>query len=826
MKKVLLIMMILMASVYVIGQEVSQAPVLSEEGTPVIVDNSGIGPAINFGNQGDYLAIWAVPSTGGTSGNSRAPSNFFKYQRTEYLVTPAEMAACGFPNGSDIQSIGWLIATAGVGNITGTLTIWLKNTTDATYGLGATWTTSGFTQVHSDASFSVPITAGYYNVTFNGGTPFTYTGGGVYVAWEFNSPTGTIGTAGNVAYCNTNATNSLYGNRSNTALPTTLAVSSFRPATTFGNNGLVDIIAINNVYALGQVATPFANPTDIRVSVANGSASSSTFDLTVTVKDSLTGTVRYTSTQTGLTLAANSSNIFTFTGWSPTLLEKVIITAEAPAAPGENFIFNNSTSAKALVNNSVLSHNYNIVNPGAWGFNTPPRIFLAKYKMSASGVVSSANILIGNSTDNIGDVVYAVVLNSAGTIIAQSANDTLTAGELGVYKNYTFPSPPSFCNEEFFIGLAQTGVGYPMGAMSENPVRPNTFYSCDISGGILNMSTSAKYCLDAVVTSFTGVCNPTNLTATAVSGNQLNLAWTQNLSGDPVMLVYNTTNSFGAPVNGTVYTAGNVLPGGGTVIYRGAGTTFPHTGLTPSTTYYYRAYSYDGSNNYSTPTAASGATYFGVTYFQNFDAGTTLPAGWSGIMAVEATHGTSATNGLTYNLYDGDPSCQGISPFVTLSGNPCRLIFDYRLVDWASYPATATTLGPNDKIEVQISTNGGTTWTTIYTINSATHTTSMSFATKTFDLTAYTAQTIKVRFLGTWGSGDYYIDIDNFLLEEMPLCTTPSTLTVTNITTTSAVIGWPTPTLSKSITVRWVMQQVPGPSFLRLSTTLIRFPGC
>src|SRR5205807_1011598 len=38
---------------------------------------------------------------------------------------------------------------------------------------------------------------------------------------------------------------------------------------------------------------------------------------------------------------------------------------------------------------------------------------------------------------------------------------------------------------------------------------------------------------------------------------------------------------------------------GGTVIFNGAAANFSHTGLTASTKYFYKAFSYDGSNNYS-----------------------------------------------------------------------------------------------------------------------------------------------------------------------------------------------------------------------------------
>lgn len=92
-------------------------------------------------------STWVLPDNGGTSQNSRAPSNYWKYQRTEYLITATEMAASGFTSGLGIQTIGFWVSAAGVGTLSGTFNLYLKNTTDATYTLGANWTTAGFSRL-------------------------------------------------------------------------------------------------------------------------------------------------------------------------------------------------------------------------------------------------------------------------------------------------------------------------------------------------------------------------------------------------------------------------------------------------------------------------------------------------------------------------------------------------------------------------------------------------------------------------------------------------------------------------------------------------------
>lgn len=97
----------------------------------------------------------------------------------------------------------------------------------------------------------------------------------------------------------------------------------------------------------------------------------------------------------------------------------------------------------------------------------------------------------------------------------------------------------------------------------------------------------------------TGVVNPNSFTATAQSKSQIDLSWEQNLSAEDVMIAFNTTNTFGTQVNGTAYSSGNSIPSGGKVIYNGSLKTYSHTSLSSATTYYYKAWSVNVSDNYS-----------------------------------------------------------------------------------------------------------------------------------------------------------------------------------------------------------------------------------
>lgn len=199
------------------------------------------------------------------------------------------------------------------------------------------------------------------------------------------------------------------------------------------------------------------------------------------------------------------------------------------------------------------------------------------------------------------------------------------------------------------------------------------------------------------------VPNPANLVATASGTSQIDLSWALNANNDNVLLAWSPTSTFGTPVNGATYTPGSTLPGGGTVLYTGTNTAYSHTGLTPATTYYYKAYSFNTSNIYSagitanattqavtlsvTPSnqnvpAAAGNTSFNVTCNGNWTATsnqtwcTVTPSGTgNGSLVATYTENTSITPRIatiTVNAVGAPPvsvtvTQEGAAPYVNVT---------------------------------------------------------------------------------------------------------------------------------------------------------------
>ncbi len=123
-----------------------------------------------------------------------------------------------------------------------------------------------------------------------------------------------------------------------------------------------------------------------------------------------------------------------------------------------------------------------------------------------------------------------------------------------------------------------------------------------------------------------------NFTAVADNGSQINLSWLKNEVNNDVIIAFNTSNTFGDPLNGTTYNVNDILSGGGTIIYKGPASAYNHTGLSPTTDYFYRIWSVNSTPNYSAGTTTSAQTLCAslavLPYDEGFEGGA-IPSCWT-----------------------------------------------------------------------------------------------------------------------------------------------------------------------------------------------------
>jgi hypothetical protein len=162
-----------------------------------------------------------------------------------------------------------------------------------------------------------------------------------------------------------------------------------------------------------------------------------------------------------------------------------------------------------------------------------------------------------------------------------------------------------------------------------------------------------------------------------------------------------------------------------------------------------------------------------LPYTQDFNTSTTFPANWTqstSQWSIASSHGRTG-NGIYKNMWSSATNAwfqtQPIGPITEHT----KLSFYYRLVNYSSYPSTAFIPGTGDNIKIWVSTDAGTTFTQYGEINSSNHTPTINWTEKSIWLSGMKASAgdrITLKFEANWGTGDWYIDIDDIEVKDVP----------------------------------------------------------
>jgi hypothetical protein len=173
--------------------------------------------------------------------------------------------------------------------------------------------------------------------------------------------------------------------------------------------------------------------------------------------------------------------------------------------------------------------------------------------------------------------------------------------------------------------------------------------------------------------------------------------------------------------------------------------------------------------------AATGTTVVQVAYpspfVEDFNSGTTVPAGFTTNMSRNATAGVGQSACLRYNVYStliANMDGPLVGPVV--AGDALR--FEYKVTAWSGWvwPGTAVALGAGDTIKIFLSSDCGLNYTLADIITSANHATGNSYSRYTVPLPSSMAGGfVKVRLNFKQASGiDVYFDVDNFQIVQPP----------------------------------------------------------
>jgi hypothetical protein len=417
-----------------------------------------------------------LPNNNSSSTNMRAPHVRFRYGRSVYLITAAEMAANGFASGASPSAIGWnyLVSPGLVGS--GTLVVYMQNSTDVTNTKSTTWSAAitGMTVVHNAAT-TLPNVTGPFDVTLAGAPQFVYTGGSLYVAFDWQYPTGTLSTTVSVS-CNNLLTNGLLGNQSNTAPPTTLTASGFRPETrlTPAVSIINNDVSVDYVIGPGSLPLGLVGPQIIQAVVTNRGSNP---QANVPVTLNITGIESFFDVQVVPALAAcGGQAVVTFAAFTPTLLGSDLMTASVPPddLPG-----NNSTSRSLNVNLPLYSYKHpGSTLSGGVGLTGATGAFAAKFTTTAATNVTNVNLEFATASAT----TYRVAIyGDAGggvpglvPLYLDAADRTVgAAGPVTI----TLPSPVAVGPGSFFAGIQQTNTTNASCSFdAESPIRSGAFF--------------------------------------------------------------------------------------------------------------------------------------------------------------------------------------------------------------------------------------------------------------------------------------------------------------------------------------------------------------
>lgn len=304
------------------------------------------------------------------------------------------------------------------------------------------------------------------------------------------------------------------------------------------------------------------------------------------------------------------------------------------------------------------------------------------------------------------------------------------------------------------------------------------------------------------------VNDPLAFTALASSNEQINLNWVKNAENNDVMIAWNTTDTFGDPIQEQSYNTGDEIEGGGTILYIGDANSFQHTGLSSNTPYFYKAWSLNEVPEYSPGISANATTLkdpiVSFPYLQSFDDDEFPPSSWENKKLAGAGAGL-----WDWQTTGADPVCEpqsglGMTRFNSndyAAGTSGLLVSppvifgddDYEISFWLYRDNTETTIA--DKLEVYANLTPTTGFATLLgTIHRSTELAPVAEKEGWHLFTFVLPETYKnkLTYIVLKGSSEQgnNLFVDEFMIQIPVSCFPPADLAVAGVTSSSAQVSW------------------------------------
>jgi hypothetical protein len=387
-----------------------------------------------------------------------------------------------------------------------------------------------------------------------------------------------------------------------------------------------------------------------------------------------------------------------------------------------------------------------------------------------AGYTGNRAAFIGNSATNVG-------ANGAARVVHLYKSITVPAGATNLALSFKYKQAVS----DFAGGTYYDYIRVSVGAVPVNGTDPagTIFFGPYPSANVTSFTNQTATLPNSIAGTTTNLIFTFNSDDVTPNGygaiDDVSLTYTLPTCGAPASLAvtpapptganFSWTSSIGTPISYQWEVRSSGAAGSGSTGLVDSGTTSGTTAstslLTGGSSYTFYVRSNCGSEFSAWSSSAFAMPLVSPTPYNEGFATTALPTGWAATnfavgVPFEGLAGNPG-NTMFLNLYGLVPN----GNFSTINIGQVQanqvFSFDYALANYASpYAPPSATSG---SFVVAISTNYGTSYTTLATIaNDAV----AGYRTRSFPLTSYVGQNIKIRITATRTSGDYNLAFDNF----------------------------------------------------------------
>ncbi|WP_295117556.1 Ig-like domain-containing protein [uncultured Chitinophaga sp.] len=480
---------------------------------------------------GQAFVVARVPENAPNVSTTRAPSGADNHRvfRGIILLKAAELV--NVSTTTVIAQMSFAYSSGTNAPAGGNMKFYLQNTSDnQVTNKSANWSTAiaSMLEVYNDV-YNIPEGLGTPGeVTCALTQPFTYSGGNMYVAYEYVGST--YATTGASYRAITDATSNLmYASSNTTTAPENLgSLSTIRPQLLLGfDNPYNNDQRVVSLLLDRSTENKFINPGNSVTTVIHNRGKLDQVNIPVTI--TVTGANPYSETQIIPSLLADESASVNFSSLPTNVSGAQTITVTLAADENTS---NNAKSVTQNVECGDMRYYETDLARTPLSYGAGDGIIAAKFTAPpvTPVLVKGVRVQLSPDANSAGRTVYGVLLDASGMILDESPELVIATGDVGTIKYFEFDAPVQpTAGQDFYVGMAMkaTAGALPLSAYSNINVKAQPFYAISMDGAIISeVGTLGVPGLELVVdglpvtlaSSATEICAGSPITLTATSG--------------------------------------------------------------------------------------------------------------------------------------------------------------------------------------------------------------------------------------------------------------------------------------------------------------------